>query len=65
MTPVLSTYDINTYTDLRPNGIIYEQLDGAAVGSPVSAVISNLYSEEAEIVVTDNYLHVKECNRFY
>ena len=30
------------------NGSIYEQQDGAAMGSPVSAVIANIYIEEFE-----------------
>ena len=30
------------------NGSIYEQKDGAAMGSPVSTVIANLYMEEFE-----------------
>jgi len=30
------------------NGSVYEQKDGAAMGSPVSAVIANLYMEEFE-----------------
>ena len=41
--------------ELRPksiyfqyNGSIYEQQDGAAMGSPVSAVIANIYIEEFE-----------------
>ena len=31
------------------NGSIYEQKDGAAMGSPVSAVIANLYMERLAI----------------
>jgi len=31
------------------NGSIYEQRDGAAMGSPVSAIIANLYIFEEEI----------------
>ena len=30
------------------NGSIYEQQDGEAMGSPVSAVIANIYEEEFE-----------------
>ena len=36
------------YTYFQYNGSIYEQKDGAAMGSPVSAVIANLYMEEFE-----------------
>ena len=32
-------------TYFQYNGSIYEQKDGAAMGSPVSAVIANLYME--------------------
>ena len=35
-------------TYFQYNGSIYEQKDGAAMGSPVSAVIANLYMEEFE-----------------
>ena len=35
-------------TYFQYNGSIYEQKDGAAIGSPVSAVIANLYMEEFE-----------------
>ena len=39
------------------NGSIYEQKDGAAMGSPVSAVIANLYMEEFEerVIATATY----------
>ncbi len=32
-------------TYFRYNGNCYEQVDGAAMGSPVSAVVTNLYME--------------------
>ena len=35
-------------TYFQYNGLIYEQKDGAAMGSPVSAVTANLYMEEFE-----------------
>ena len=35
-------------TYFQYNGSIYEQKDGAAMGSPVSAVVANLYMEEFE-----------------
>ncbi|XP_068690277.1 uncharacterized protein [Montipora foliosa] len=35
-------------TYFQYNGSIYEQLEGAAMGSPVSAVIANLYMESSE-----------------
>ena len=35
-------------TYFQYNGSIYERKDGAAMGSPVSAVIANLYMEEFE-----------------
>ena len=35
-------------TYFQYNGSIYEQKDGAAMGSPVSAVIANLYMENFE-----------------
>ena len=35
-------------TYFQYNGLIYEQKDGAAMGSPVSEVIANLYVEEFE-----------------
>ena len=35
-------------TYFQYNGSIYEQKDGAAMGSPVSAVIANLHMEEFE-----------------
>ena len=39
------------------NGSIYEQKDGAAMGSPVSAVIANLYMEsfEEQAIITSSY----------
>ena len=37
-----------TPTYFQYNESIYEQKDGAAMGSPVSAVIANLYMEELE-----------------
>ena len=38
------------------NGSIYEQKDGAAMGSPVSAVIANLYMESFEQQAIINYI---------
>ena len=35
-------------TYFQYNGLIYEQQEGAAMGSPVSAVIANLYTEDFE-----------------
>ena len=35
-------------TYFQYNGSIYEQQDGAAMGSPVSAVTANIYVEEFE-----------------
>ena len=35
-------------TYFQYNGSIYEQKDGAAMGSPVSAVIANLYMESSK-----------------
>ena len=42
---------------LQCNGSIYEQKDGAAMGSPVSAVIANLYMEsfEEQAITTSSY----------
>ena len=42
---------------LQCNGSIYEQKDGAAMGSPVSAGIANLYMEsfEEQAVTTSSY----------
>ena len=42
---------------LQCNGSIYEQKDGAAMGSPVSAVIANLYMEnfEEQAITTSFY----------
>ena len=42
---------------LQCNGSIYEQKDGAAMGSPVSAGIANLYIEsfEEQAVTTSSY----------
>ena len=57
-------HKLNTYTNCRPlefrlkidlfqyNGSIYEQQDGAAMGSPVSAVTANIYMEEFEFFST-------------
>jgi len=44
-------------TYFQYNGSIYEQKDGAAMGSPVSAVIANLYMEEFEerVIATATY----------
>ena len=36
------------FTYFQYNASIYEQKDGAAIGSPVSAVIANLYMENFE-----------------
>ena len=43
-------HKLNTHTNCRPqyNGSIYEQQDGATMGSPVSAVIANIYMGEFE-----------------
>ena len=38
----LLTFELSS-TCFQYNGSIYEQKDGAAIGSPVSAVIANLY----------------------
>ena len=40
---MLQLYILSVY-----NGAIYEQQDGAAMGSPVSVVIANLYMEDFE-----------------
>ena len=44
-------------TYFQYNGSIYEQKDGAAMGSPVSAVIANLYMEsfEEQAITTSSY----------
>ena len=44
-------------TYFQYNGSIYEQKDGAAMGSPVSAVIANLYMEsfEEQAIPTSSY----------
>ena len=44
-------------TYFQYNGLIYEQKDGAAMGSPVSAVIANLYMEsfEEQAITTSSY----------
>ena len=44
-------------TYFQYNGSIYEQKDGAATGSPVSAVIANLYVEnfEERAITTSSY----------
>ena len=44
-------------TYFQYNGSIYEQKDGAAMGSPVSAVTANLYMEEFEerAIATETY----------
>ena len=44
-------------TYFQYNGSIYEQKDGAAMGSPVSAVIANLYMEnfEEQAITTSFY----------
>ena len=45
------------FTYFQYNGSIYEQKDGAAMGSPVSAVIANLYTEnfEEQAITTLSY----------
>nr|XP_058973207.1 uncharacterized protein LOC131799517 [Pocillopora verrucosa] len=45
------------FTYFQYNGSIYEQKDGAAMGSPVSAVIANLYMEnfEEQAITTSSY----------
>ena len=45
------------FTYFQYNGSIYEQKDGAAVGSPVSVVIANLYTEnfEEQTITTSSY----------
>ena len=44
-------------TYFQYNGSIYKQKDGAAMGSPVSAVIANLYMEsfEEQAITTSSY----------
>ena len=44
-------------TYFQYNGSIYEQKDGAAMGSPVSVVFANLYMEEFEerVIATATY----------
>ena len=44
-------------TYFQYNGSIYEQKDGAGMGSPVSAVIANLYAEnfEEQAITTSSY----------
>ena len=44
-------------TYFQYNGSIYEQMQGAAMGSPVSAVIANLYMEsfEQQAITTSTY----------
>ena len=44
----LLNFVLSRSTHFQYNGSIYEQKDGAAMGSPVSAVIANLYMEEFE-----------------
>ena len=50
-------YRLIRFTYFQYNGSIYEQKDGAAVGSPFSAVIANLYTEnfEEQAVTTSSY----------
>ena len=43
------------FTYFQYNGSIYEQKDGAAMGSPVSAVIANLYMENFEEQAITNH----------
>ena len=45
------------FTYFQYNGSIYEQKEGAAMGSPVSAVIANLYMEnfEEQAITTSSY----------
>ena len=44
-------------TYFQYNGSIYEQKDGTAMGSPVSAVIANLFMEsfEEQVITTSSY----------
>ena len=52
----LLTFKLSS-TYFQYNGSIYEQKDGAAMGSPVSAVIANLYMEsfEEQAITTSSY----------
>ena len=53
-------------TYFQYNGLIYEQKDGAAMDSPVSAVIANLYMEEFEerAIATATYKPIKIWKRY-
>ena len=53
----LLNFVLRSTSDFQYNESIYEQKDGAAMGSPVSAVIANLYVEEFEerAIVTAAY----------
>ena len=46
-----------TFTYFQYNGSIYEQQDGAAMGSPVSTVIASLYMEsfEEQAITSSSY----------
>ena len=52
LTPTREIADLLNFvlrsTYFEYNGLIYEQKDGVAIGSPVPAVIANLYMEEFE-----------------
>ena len=62
-----TTLDADTIADLlslclkstyfRYNGCYYEQREGAAMGSPVSAVVANLYMEHFEQIALGTALH--------
>ena len=54
--PDLLTFVLR-FTYFQYNGSTYEQKDGAAMGSPVSAVIANLYMEsfEEQAITTSSY----------
>ena len=46
------------FTYFQYNGSINEQKDGAAMGSPVSAVTANLYTENfEEQAITTSFYH--------
>ena len=59
-----TTLDADTITDLlslclksRYNSCYYEQKEGAAMGSHVSAVVANLYMEHFEQIALNSALH--------
>ena len=55
ITDLLSLYLKSTY--FRYNSCYYEQKEGAAMGSPVSAVVANLYMEHFEQIALNSALH--------